>query len=74
LHTRSPETNASWEGPGHCSVIKSLQGNWAIVYHAWPHGEIGKTKRIMLVDKLTFQNGWPVVGDGSPSETTQPDF
>jgi hypothetical protein len=37
------------------------------VYHAWPYGEIGKTKRIMLVDKLIFQNGWPVIGDGYPS-------
>lgn len=38
LHTRDPETDHSWEGPGHCSVVKSLKGNWAIVYHAWPHG------------------------------------
>lgn len=38
-----------------------------MVYHAWPHGEIGKTKRIILVDPVTFENGWPKVRQGYPS-------
>lgn len=66
LFTRPQQTSKSWEGPGHCSVVKTLKGNFAIVYHAWPHGAIG-TKRVMLVDHLTFENGWPKVGDGSPT-------
>ena len=41
-------------------------------YHAWPHGKIG-TKRLMLADRVTFKNGWPMVNDGSPSETEQKD-
>lgn len=52
-------------------MLKTLKGNYAIVYHAWPHGQVG-TKRVMLVDRLTFENGWPKVGDGSPTETAQP--
>lgn len=71
LSVRSPETSKSWYSPGHCSVIKTLKGNYAIVYHAWPNGQIG-TKRLMLVDQLTWVNGWPKVIDGSPSETEQP--
>lgn len=49
LRTRSPMTNKSWEGPGHCSVVKSPSGQWLMFYHAWPHGAIG-TKRVMLLD------------------------
>jgi len=26
LKTRSPQTSKSWEGPGHCSVVKSPSG------------------------------------------------
>lgn len=53
LHTRSSQTANSWEGPGHCSVVKTLKGNYAIVYHAWPHGKVG-SKRVLLVDRLVF--------------------
>lgn len=70
--TRSPQTGKSWEGPGHCSVVKSPQGNWLMFYHAWPHGAIG-TKRVMLLDTLTFADGWVKVHDGSPSESAMPD-
>jgi hypothetical protein len=37
-------------------------------YHAWPRGGLN-TKRLMLLDKVTFVNEWPKVHDGSPSET-----
>ena len=53
------------EGPGHCSVIKGVNGHWAIVYHAWPHNAIG-TKRLMLLDEIKWTaDKWPYVG--SPS-------
>jgi beta-xylosidase len=65
-------TNKSWEGPGHCSVVRSPKGKWLMFYHAWPHGEIG-TKRVMLLDEVTFVSGWPKVNDGFPSETAVPD-
>lgn len=44
-----------------------------MVYHAWPNGKVG-TNRYLLVDKVTFENGWPKVRDGYPSETQQPNF
>jgi len=54
------------EGPGHCSVLKGPNGNYAIVYHAWPHNQIG-TKRLIMLDKLSWTaDNWPFVG--SPSE------
>ena len=72
LKTRSPQTAKSWEGPGHCSVVQSPEGRWLMFYHAWPHGAIG-TKRLMLLDEVSFKGDWPTVNDGSPSETAQPD-
>jgi arabinan endo-1,5-alpha-L-arabinosidase len=65
-------TSASWEGPGHCSVVKSPEGKWLMFYHAWPHGAIG-TKRLMLLDEVKFTGIWPTVNDGFPSETKIPD-
>jgi hypothetical protein len=43
-----------------------------MIYHAWPHGAIG-TKRVMLLDTVTFAGGWPKVNDGNPSESQMPD-
>lgn len=53
LSVRTPETEKSWYSPGHCSVIRTKSGNFAIIYHAWPHNAIG-TKRLMLIDQLTW--------------------
>ena len=66
LATTPNETNKSWEGPGHCSVLKKINGNYAIVYHAWPHGGIG-TVRLMMTDHLRWVDDWPTVHNGSPS-------
>lgn len=49
LRTRAPKTDKSWEGPGHCSVIRSPSGKWLMFYHAWPRGAIN-TKRLILLD------------------------
>lgn len=46
-------SNKSWEGPGHCSVVKSPNGKWLMIYHAWPRGGIN-TKRLMLLDEVKF--------------------
>ncbi len=82
LHTASPESNRSWEGPGHCSVLPvhgSTHDGYAIVYHAWWHGEVGPPfYRVMLTDTLTWRrsNGgvWPEVNNGTnvPSEGQVP--
>ena len=59
-------SNKSWEGPGHCSVVKSPNGKWLMIYHAWPRGGINK-KRLMLLDEVKFIGQWPQVNNGSPS-------
>ena len=70
LHTRSPKTDVSLEGPGHCSVIKGVNGNYAMLYHAWPHNQIG-TKRLMMMDEVKWTNDyWPFIG--FPSEINTP--
>jgi len=62
-------------GPGHCSVITSLDGESQMVYHAWRvHEILGNYPRILLVDKVNWdeKTGWPSVYHGYPSDTPQP--
>ena len=66
LKTKPVQTSKSWEGPGHCSVVKSPESKWLMFYHAWPYKAIG-TKRLMLLDEVKFEGEWPTVNDGSPS-------
>ena len=49
LKTRIPKTSETWEGPGHCSIIKTKNNKTVAFYHGWPRGKIG-TKRLMLLD------------------------
>ena len=80
LHTKSQESNRSWEGPGHCSVLPvhgSKHDGYAVFYHAWFHGKIGPPYfRVMLVDAVSWEDGsgWAVVNNGTnvPSEGTVP--
>ena len=64
------ERNKKWKGPGHNSVVKDAANqNW-MVYHAidttmQPFG------RVMLIDKIKFENGWPVIATGTPSAIAQ---
>ena len=74
LHTKLPEDGHSWKGPGHCSVLPlfgSTDRGYVIFYHAWVHGKI-LPFRVMLMDALTWQDGWPRVVGGVPSETREP--
>jgi arabinan endo-1,5-alpha-L-arabinosidase len=65
-----------WIAPGHNSVITDRAGNDWIVYHAVdvrvprvkPSDEIN-TRRVMLIDRIRWRNGWPAI-DG-PSETPE---
>ena len=77
LHTAYHESNKSWEGPGHCSVLPvfdSPHDGYAIFYHAWYHDRV-VPYRVMLVDALSWDNGgWPEVNNGTdvPSEGRVP--
>lgn len=64
-------SNRRWAGPGHNSVISDARGHRWFVYHAIdrrdPYGKDGGVRRVMLIDRVRFEHGWPVVGRGTPS-------
>jgi arabinan endo-1,5-alpha-L-arabinosidase len=61
------EARGDWRAPGHNSVVEDARGDLWIVYHAVdsnrpstrPQDEIN-TRRIMLIDRLVWEDGWPV--------------
>jgi arabinan endo-1,5-alpha-L-arabinosidase len=67
----------TWVAPGHNSVVTDSSGQDWIAYHAVdvrqprtkPTDELN-TRRVMLIDRIRWVDGWPVV-DG-PSEQPQP--
>jgi arabinan endo-1,5-alpha-L-arabinosidase len=66
-----------WLAPGHNSIVTDAAGQVWIVYHAIDvnrprqrqEDEIN-SRRILLVDKIEWQDGWPHVG--TPSDDPQP--
>lgn len=60
--------DSKWVGPGHNSVIGDGRGDSWIVYHAVdsarprskPSDE-ANTRRVMLIDRLVWKDGWPAV-------------
>jgi len=69
------QNNATWVGPGHGSVIV-VGGLDYFVYHAWHNNGSGGNNtalgRHVLVDRIDWADGWPVIHDGSPSRTPVP--
>ncbi|WP_210771678.1 family 43 glycosylhydrolase, partial [Streptomyces albidus (ex Kaewkla and Franco 2022)] len=59
-----------WVGTGHNSVVKDMAGQDWIVYHAIDRSEpyldepYGINRRPMLIDRLDWADGWPVVRGG----------
>jgi hypothetical protein len=74
----APDGDA-WVGTGHNAVVTDLAGqDWA-VYHAIDRGDpyldgtAGINERPMLIDRLDWVDGWPVVNAGAgPSDDAQP--
>lgn len=75
------ELNERWIAPGHNSVIRDAAGADWIFYHAIDSknrllkNDISgdrDVRRIMLIDRLVYRNGWPMIEKGSPSTTRQP--
>ncbi len=66
-----------WVAPGHNSIVTDARGDDWIIYHAVdarkprskPKDDLN-TRRIMLMDRIVWRNGWPTV-DG-PSSTPKP--
>ena len=67
--------NARWVGPGHGSVV-SVGGADYFVYHAWPATSSGthdtSQGRQVLLDRISWVDGWPQISDGTPSTGLQP--
>ncbi len=68
-----------WVGTGHNTVITDLSGQDWTFYHAvdrtdpYYQGQVGYTKRPLLLDPLDWRGGWPVVrGDRGPSDQLVP--
>ncbi len=64
--------NDAWVGPGHNAVATDDAGVDWIVYHAIdperPTLRSGATRRPVLIDRIDWVDGWPVVnGDNGPS-------
>lgn len=65
-------TRGAWAGPGHGSIVPGPSGDWVHVFHAWQAGNVGQPPgRLVLVDRVTFENDWPVMHAG-PSTGSQP--
>ena len=66
-----------WLAPGHNSIVTDEAGDNWILYHAIDvdrprqrqEDEIN-SRRILLIDKIEWRDGWPFVG--TPSETSRP--
>jgi GH43 family beta-xylosidase len=70
------------------SLLARLGGKDWIVYHAWEAGRVGGSEiftptftppfpagqnpRVMLIDRLRYEDGWPRVEDGTPSAAPRP--
>ncbi len=62
------EARGAWHAPGHNSVVEDKNGDSWIVYHAVdtkrPRTKATddiNTRRIMLIDRLVWKDGWPAV-------------
>ena len=59
-----------WVGVGHNSVFSDAAGNWYTAYHGIDRGDpyfqgnVGYTRRPLLLDRITWQDGWPEVRSG----------
>jgi len=66
-----------WLAPGHNSIVTDKAGQTWIVYHAIDvnrprqrqEDEIN-SRRILLIDRIQWRDGWPHVG--TPSDEPQP--
>jgi len=58
--------NDRWLAPGYNSVITDEEGQDWIMYHAIDTKNPEKG-RVFLMDKISYKNGWPVIGNGTPS-------
>lgn len=66
-----------WNAPGHNSIVTDADGQDWTFYHAIDpakpkNDDSGADRRVMLMDRVTYRNGWPVIGTGVPATGTRP--
>ena len=68
------EANGAWIAPGHNAIVTDARGDDWIVYHAVDARRVRakdsdevNTRRIMLIDRIEWIDGWPRVAGASPS-------
>jgi arabinan endo-1,5-alpha-L-arabinosidase len=67
LGTPVIERSAEWNAPGHNCVVTDDQGTDWILYHAMREAP----RRLMLLDRVEYRDGWPRVAGNQPSHTPQ---
>ena len=72
------EARGIWVAPGHNSIATDGAGQDWMVYHAVdsrkPRSKATdeiNTRRVMLIDRLVYENGWPRLQSGGPGTGTQ---
>jgi arabinan endo-1,5-alpha-L-arabinosidase len=73
------ERQGIWVAPGHNAIVQDAAGNDWILYHAVdsrrprakPTDDVN-TRRIMLLDRIVWKDGWPRVAGNGPSTGPQP--
>lgn len=73
------EANAAWIAPGHNAIVTDARGDDWIVYHAVDARRVRSkdsdevnTRRVMLIDRIEWIDGWPRVANASPSSGPRP--
>ncbi len=71
------ELGGKWIAPGHNSVVTDGAGRDWLVYHAIDTENrllpgVDAVRRPMLIDPITYQDGWPRIEGGKPSTTLRP--
>ena len=73
-----PQSGNRWIGPGHNTVFQDGAGQWWTIYHAVDRNEPyfaapGLTRRLAMLDRVDWVDGWPVVAAGKgPSDAQLP--
>lgn len=78
-HSLMLTRNDKWLAPGHNGIVTDRTGVHWILYHAVDvdqprqrqEDEIN-SRRVLLIDRLNWENGWPVVGTPSLGERPAP--
>lgn len=64
------EEGEEFVGPGHNAIVQDDVGQDWIVYHAYDRNEVwinDTPRRALMVELIEWEDGWPVIGDGTPT-------